>query len=94
MAFSSAKTIEETPVKIGKTTQVTKNKGTTSNSNKEDLKMISIHPDFVEVMKDPTCKNEFFNLTPRSITIENMHAKSLKNIGCVIDELETKDDNT
>ena len=81
-------------MKIGKITQVTKNKGATSNNNKEDLKMISIHPNFVEVIKDPTCKNEFFNLIPRSIITENMHAKSLKNFGCVIEELGTKDDNT
>ena len=70
LAFASAKTIEKTPVKIGKITQVTKNKDATSNNNEEDLKMISIHPGFVE------------DLNP------------FKNIGCVIEELETKDDNT
>ena len=48
-ALASAKTIEKTPVKSGKVTQVTRNKGaTSSNGNKGDLKMISIHPDFVE----------------------------------------------
>ena len=68
-AFASAKTIEKTPVKIGRST---KNKGeTSSNSNKEDLKMISIHPDFVEVKRDPFCKNEFFQFIPRSIFIED-----------------------
>ena len=56
--------------------------------------MISIHPDFVEVIRDPTCKNEFFNLFHRSIVIENLYAKSLKNSKCLIEELETKDDNT
>ena len=39
-AFASAKT----PVKISKSTQVTKNKGATSSNDKGDLKMISIHP--------------------------------------------------
>ena len=92
-AFASAKTIEKTPVKIGKITQVNKNKGATSNNNKEDLKMTGIHLDFVEVV-NPTCKNELFNLIPRSIIIENMHAKSLKNCSCLIEELKTKDDNT
>ena len=92
--IASAKTIEKTPVKIGKTTQVTKNKGATSNNNKEDLKMISIHPNFVEVIRDPTCKNELFNLFPRSIVIENLYGKSLKNSKCLIEELETKDDNS
>ena len=83
--FSSAKTIEKTPVKIGKITHVTKNKGATSNSSKEYLKMISIHPDLVEVVKEPTCKNEFFKLVPRSIVIENLYAKSLKNYKCLIE---------
>ena len=93
-AFASVKTIEKTPVKISKITQVTKNKGATSKNNKDDLKMISIHPYFVEVVRNPNCKNEFFNLIPRSIVIENLYAKSLKNSGCMIEELETKDDNT
>ena len=56
--------------------------------------MITIHPNFVEVIKDSTCKNEFFKLVPRSIVIENLYAKSLKNSKCLIEELETKDDNT
>ena len=92
-AFSSTKTIEKTPVKISKITQVTKNKGATSNSNKEDLKMISIHPDFVEVLRDPFGKNEFFKFVPRSVVIENLHAKSLKNSKCLVEELN-KDDKT
>ena len=91
MAFTSAKTIAKTPVKIGK---VTRNKSaTSSNSTKEDLKMISIHPDFDEAIRDPLCKNEFLKLFPRSIAIENLYAKSLKHSKCLIEELETKDDN-
>ena len=91
-AFASAKTIEKTPLKIGKVTQVTKNKGSTSsNSNKEDLKMISIHPDFVEVIRDPFCKNEFFQFIPRSIVIEIFYAKSLKDPKCLIEELDKGD---
>ena len=49
--------------------------------------MISIHPDFVEVIKDPTCKNELFKLVPRSTVIENLYAKPLKNSVCLIEEL-------
>ena len=94
LGFPSVKTIGKTPIKIGIIAQVTKNKGATSSNNKEDLKMISIHPDFVEVVRDTTCKNEFFNLIPRSIVIENLYGKSLKNSKCLIEELETKDDNT
>ena len=89
--FPSVKTIEKTPTsKNWKSKHVSKNKGAASSSNNEDLKMISIHPNFVEVIKSPTCKNEFFNLIPRSIIIENMHAKSLKNSKCLIEELENK----
>ena len=92
--FASAKTIEKTPIKIGKTTQVTKNKGaTSSNNNKEDLKMISIRPDFVEVIRDPLGKNEFFKFVPRSILNESLYAKSLRNSKCLIEELN-KDDRT
>ena len=81
-------------MKIGKVTQVTKNKGaTSSNNNKEDLKMISIHPDFVEVIRDPFCKNEFFKFIPRSVVIENLYAKSLRDSKCLIEELD-KDDKT
>ena len=56
--------------------KVTNNKGaTSSNSNKEDLKMTGIHPDFVEVIRDPFCKNEIFKFTPRSIDIESLYVK-------------------
>ena len=64
--FSSIKSIEKTPIKIGKTMQVTKNKVTTPSGHKRDLKMISIHPDFVEIIRDPIYKNEFFGFLPRS----------------------------
>ena len=49
--------------------------------------MISIHPDFVEVIRDLFGKNEFFKFVPRSIVIENLYAKSLKNSKCLIEEL-------
>ena len=80
---------KKTPIKIGK---VTKNKGATSSSgNKEDLKMISIHPDFVEVIRDPFCKNEFFQFIPSSIVIEDLYAKSLKDPKCLIEGLDNDD---
>ena len=55
--------------------------------------MISIHPDFVEVIRNPLGKNEFFEYFPRSIIIENLYAKSLKEYKCLIEELD-KDDKT
>lgn len=53
--------------------------------------MISIHPDFVEVVRDPFCKNEFFQFIPRSIVIEDLYAKSLKDPKCLIKELDNDD---
>ena len=90
MAFTTTKIIEETPVKSRRS----KNKGATpSDSNKGDLKMISIHSDFVEVIKDPFCKNEIFEFIPRSVVIENLYVKSLRDSKCLIEELD-KDDKT
>ena len=74
-AFTTYKIIEETPVKSKKS----RNKGaSSSNNDKGDLKMISIHPDFVEVIRDPFCKNEIFKFTPRGTAIEGLYAKSVK----------------
>ena len=71
-----------------------RNKGATSSySNIGDLKMISIHPDFVEVIRDPFCKNEIFEFIPRSVVIENHYAKFLRDYKCLIEELD-KDDKT
>ena len=72
-AFASTKTTKFF-IKIGK---VTKNKGaTSSNSYKEDFKMSGIHPNFVEVMRDPFCKCEILEFIPRSVVIEELYAKS------------------
>lgn len=97
LAFSSINTTEKTPTKISKGTR---SKGETSSSNKGDLKMISVHPDFVDVIY----KSEFFNFLPRSFAFENSYAKVLRDSKCSIEELETnkdapsddkrKDDNT
>ena len=74
---------------------ISKNKGaTSSNSNNGGLKMISVHPDFVEVTRDPFCKNAIFQSIPRSIVIEDLYAKSLKDPKCLIEELYIKDGNT
>ena len=59
----------------------------------EDFKMIGIHSNFVEVIRDPFCKSEIFEFIPRSVVIEDLYAKSLKDSKCLIDELD-KDDKT
>ena len=55
------KLLKRPPIKISKATQDTKNKGETSSNNKGDLKMISIHPNFVEDVRGPIDKNEFLS---------------------------------
>ena len=55
--------------------------------------MIIIHPDFVEVIRDPFRKDEIFKFTPRSIDIEVLYANSLKDSKCLTEELD-KDDKT
>ena len=55
--------------------------------------MISIHPDFYEVIRDPFGKNEIFEFIPRSVVIENVYANSLRDSKCLIEELD-KDDKT
>ena len=87
-AFTTTEIIEETPVKSRRS----RNKGaSSSDSNKGDLKMISIHPDFVEVIRDPFCKNGIFEFIPRSVVIENLYAKSLRDSKCLIEELDKHD---
>ena len=50
-----------------------------------------IQPDFVEVIRDPFCKNEIFEFIPRSFVIENLYAKSLRDSKCLIEELNKED---
>jgi hypothetical protein len=85
LPFSTINITEKTPTK---TRRETRSKGETSGSDKGDLKMIAIHPDFV----DAIYKSEFFNIIPRSIAIENSYAKSLRDSKCLIEELETNKD--
>ena len=54
--------------------------------------MISIHPNFVEAIRDPIDKNDLLNFMPRSFAI--LLANSPKKSGCVLEELENKDDKT
>ena len=94
-AFSSAKTIDRNPPnKNCKFMYVPKAKGATSSKGNEDLKMISVHPDFIDIIKEPIYKSKILNFVPRSIMIKKSYVKSPRKSGCVIEDLETKDDNT
>ena len=87
LAFSSINTTKKTPTK---TRRGTRSKGETSGSDKGDLKMISIHPDFV----DAIYKSESLNFIPRSIAIKNSYAKFLRDSKYLIEELEINKDET
>jgi hypothetical protein len=91
--FSSVKTIERTtPSKNCKFMYVPKNKVATSSKGSEDLKMISVHPNFIDLIKEPIYENNFLNFVPRNLVIRNMYFKPPRKRGCVIEEV--KDDNT
>jgi hypothetical protein len=85
LAFSSINTSKKNPIK---TSKGTRSKGETSGSNKGDLKMISIHPDFVDVIY----KSELFDFLPRSFPIENPYTEFLRSSKCLIEGLESNKD--
>ena len=93
-AFASVKTTPDFPsTKTTKLTYVPKNKGETSSKENEDLKMISVHPNFINIIKEPIDTSEFLDFLPRSVIIDKTKG-SPKGYRCVIEELHTKDDNT
>ena len=56
--------------------------------------MISVHPNFIDIIKETIHKNKILDFVPRSVMLRNTHVKSTRKNGCVIEELEMKDDNT
>src|SRR3989337_1167084 len=71
-AFSSAKTIEKTtPSKNCKFTYVPKTNGATSSKGNKDLKMISVHPNFIDVIREPIYESKKINFVPRSVIMKN-----------------------
>ena len=93
-AFSSIKTIYNIPpTKICRFTYLPKNKGESSSKENEDLKTISVHPIFFDIIKEPIATREFLDFLPRSLIIDRTK-ESPKDYKCAIEELHTKDDNT
>ena len=43
--------------------------GETSSKGNADLKSISVHPNFLAILKEPFATNEFLDLLPRSLII-------------------------
>ena len=56
--------------------------------------MISVHPNFIDMINEPIIENKFLNFVPRSVLVKNMFAKPPRKPGCMIEEFDTKDDNT
>ena len=93
-AFAAVKTTPKFPPnKTTKFIYVPKNKGGSSSKGNEDLKMISICPSFINMIKEPTLINRFLDFLPRSMII-NEPNENPRKYGCAIEELNTKDDNT
>ena len=93
-AFSSIKTTKNLPsTKAAKFIYVPKNKGESTSKENEDLKTISVHPNFLDIIKEPIVTNEFLNFLLRSLIIYKTK-ESPKNHECVINGLNTEDENT
>ena len=80
------------PSKTAKFVYVPKNKGGSSSKGDEDLKMISVHPSFINI-REPIATSESLDFLPRSIIIDKSKEPP-RVYKCEIEELHTKDDNT
>jgi len=70
-AFASVQTTPNfTPSKTAKFVYVPKNKGESSSKGDEDLKMISVHPSFINIVREPIATSESLDFLPRSIIID------------------------
>ena len=92
-AFSSVKNTPNPPTKTAKFIYVPKNKGESSSKENEDLKSISVHPNFFDIIKEPFATIEFLDFSPRSLII-NKTKEPPKGHVCSIEELHTEDGNT
>ena len=75
-AFSSAKNTPKPPTKIAKLMYVPKNKGETSSKGNADLKSISVHPNFLAILKEPFATNDFVDFVPRTLIINKKERNS------------------
>ena len=79
-------TVKNTPpnAKISKLMYVPKNKGETSSKENADLKSISVHPNFLTILKEPFARNVFLDFVPRSLII-NKKKETPKSYRCLIE---------
>ena len=69
------------PTKIAKLMYVPKNKDETSSKENADLKSISVHPNFLAIIKEPFATNDFLDFLPRSLII-NKKRETPKGYKC------------
>ena len=63
-AFSAVRNTSNPPTKVAKLMYVPKNKGETSSKGNADLKSISVHPNFLAILKEPFATNDFLDFVP------------------------------
>ena len=57
------------------------------------MQSISVHPNFLAILKEPFATNDFLDFVPRSLII-NKKKETPKGYRCLIEELPAKDGNT
>ena len=67
-AFSSVKNSPPN-AKIAKFMYVPKNKGETFSKENADLKSISVHPNFLTILKEPFATSKFLEFLPKGFII-------------------------
>ena len=72
---------------------VPKNKGESFSKGSVDLKSVSVHPNFLAIIKEPFATNELLDLLPRSLIIAKKK-ETPKDYKCFIEELCSKDGTT
>ena len=92
--FSSIKTSEDTSnLKFTYVSKVPRpNLSASSSREKGDLKMISVHPTFRKIKKEPIFDTKILDFVPRSVMINIMFANPPRKSSCHIEELN--DDKT
>ena len=85
-AFSYLKNTPNPPItRVAKFMYVPKNKkGESSNKENADLKAISVHPNFITIIKEPFATNDFLDFLPRSLII-NKNKETPKGYKCSIE---------
>ena len=63
------------------------------SNESEDLKSISVHPNFFNTIKEPFATNEYLNFLPRRLII-NKTKEPPKGYVCSIEELHAEEGNT